>query len=39
MNLVYGRYLNVPLEKVVFKGNIAEAIRCDFWPDGIYPVL
>jgi len=38
MNLVYGRYLNVPLDKVVFKGNIAEAIRCDFWPDGIYPV-
>ena len=38
MNLVYGRYANVPAEKVIFKGNIAEAIRCDFWPDGIYPV-
>jgi len=38
MNLVYGRYAHVPAEKVIFKGNIAEAVRCDFWPDGMYPV-
>ena len=38
MNLVYARYTNIPQEKVVYKGNLAEAIRCDFWPDGIYPV-
>lgn len=38
MNLVYARFNNVSPEKVIFKGNIAEAIRCDFWPDGMYPV-
>lgn len=37
-NLVYGRYIGVPMDKVVYKGNIAEAGRCDYWPDGIYPV-
>ena len=38
INIVYGRYAGVPSDRVVFKGNIAEAGRCDFWPDGIYPV-
>lgn len=38
IKLVYGRYTGVSKERVVYKGNIAEAGRCDFWPDGIYPV-
>jgi len=38
MNLVYARFTNISPDKVIFKGNIAEAIRCDFWPDGMYPV-
>jgi hypothetical protein len=38
INLVYGRYVNLPPDKVVFKGTITEPIRCGYWPDGIYPV-
>lgn len=38
LNLVFARFVHIPAEKTIIKGNIVEAVRCDFWPDGIYPV-
>lgn len=37
VNIVYGRYTNIPAEKVIFKGNITEIVRSAYWQYGDYP--
>lgn len=37
MNIVQGRFENIPSDTVIIKGSAASIMRCSYWPDGVYP--
>lgn len=37
MNIVQGRFENIPSDYVIIKGSAASIMRCSYWPDGVYP--
>lgn len=37
INIVQGRFNNIPTDYKIIKGSVASIARCSYWPDGVYP--